>query len=93
MIQIPRAEGDIEAGRKQYKRECASCHGGDGRGKGDDTVPLLAGQYTNYLMRQVDKYLSGDRIHDPSAPEDRLLAEFSRDELQDIFAYVSVLDD
>ena len=93
VLQIPRAEGDVEAGGKLYKRECSSCHGRDGRGKAGDVVPLLAGQYTAYLWRQVDKYLDGIRIHDPSAPGDRLLAEFSRQQLQDIFAYVSTLDD
>ena len=93
VLQIPRAEGDVQAGEKLYKRECSSCHGRDGRGEADDIVPLLAGQYTTYLWRQVDKYLDGVRIHDPSAPDDRLLAEFSRQQLRDIFAYLSVLDD
>lgn len=93
VMQIPRAEGDLAAGEKLYNRECASCHGRDGGPKKDGNVPMLAGQYTAYLWRQVDKYLNGQRIHDPQAPEDRLLAEFSREELRDIFAHVSVLDD
>jgi cytochrome c553 len=93
VMQIPRAEGDTAAGEKLYKKECASCHGRDGMGDAQDAVPMLAGQYTNYLWRQVDKYLAGIRIHDPSAPDDRLLAEFKHSELRDIFAYVSVLDD
>lgn len=93
VLQIPRAEGDVAAGGKLYKRECAACHGRDGRGDVGSTVPLLAGQYTTYLWRQVDKYIKGVRIHDPQAPDDRLLAEFSRDELRDIFAYLSTLDD
>ena len=93
VLQIARAEGDVDAGAKLYRRECRSCHGKDGRGDADDVVPLLAGQYTAYLWRQVDKYIDGIRIHDPSAPDDRLLAEFSRQQLRDIFAYLSVLDD
>lgn len=93
VLQIGRAEGDVERGRKLYRRECASCHGRDGGARHDSAVPMLSGQYTAYLWRQVDKYLEGVRIHDPAAPEDRLLAEFSRDELQDIFAHVSTLDD
>lgn len=93
VLQIARAEGDIVSGEKLYKRECGSCHGKDGRGDAQGVAPMLAGQYTNYLWRQVDKYLEGVRIHDPSAPDDRLLAEFKRSELQDIFAYVSTLDD
>lgn len=93
VLQIPIAEGDIEAGQKLYKRECASCHGVRGEGEPAGTVPMLAGQYTTYLWRQVDKYKQGLRIHDPEAPEDRLLAEFSQEEMRDIFAYLSVLDD
>ena len=93
IVQIPRAEGDVQAGRKIYKRECGSCHGSDGWGDHEDGVPALAGQYTSYLWRQVDKYLAGLRIHDESAPDEKLLSEFSRDELQDVVAYVSTLDD
>jgi cytochrome c553 len=93
VLQIPRAEGDVDAGARLYRFECAGCHGSAGEGDHEDAVPMLAGQYTAYLWRQVDKYLKGIRIHDRSAPEERLLAEFTREELRDIFAYVSVLDD
>lgn len=93
VVQIPRAEGDVAAGEELYKRECASCHGRDGMGDAEDAVPMLAGQYTNYLLRQVDKYVKKIRIHDPEAPEERFLADFSERELRDIFAYLSVLDD
>ena len=93
VVQIPRAEGDAKAGKKPYKRECGSCHGSDGRGDEDDGVPMLAGQYTNYLWRQVDKYIAKLRIHDETDPEDELLSEFSQEELRDIFAYLSTVDD
>jgi cytochrome c553 len=83
----------VEAGRKLYKRECACCHGAPGRGDEEDGVPMLAGQYTNYLWRQVDKYIAKLRVHDESAPDEEILSEFSRDELRDIFAYLSILDD
>lgn len=93
MVQIPRAEGDLEVGKKRYRRECGSCHGAEGQGDEDDGVPMLAGQYTNYLWRQVDKYIAKLRIHDETEPEDELLSELSRDELRDIFAYLSTVDD
>jgi cytochrome c553 len=93
VVQIPRVEGDVQAGKKLYKRECASCHGRAGWGDADDGVPMLAGQYTQYLRRQVDKYVAKLRIHDESEPADDLLSEFSREELRDIFAYLSVADD
>lgn len=93
LMQIPRAPGDPDAGRRIFSRECASCHGDEGWGDREKAVPMLAGQYTAYLWRQIDKYIQGIRIHDPEDPEYILLAEFTRDELKDILAYLSVVDD
>lgn len=93
IVQIPRAPGDVDAGRKLYNKECASCHSRDGLGNVKKAVPMLAGQYTNYLWRQVDKYLNGYRIHDEDDPDDELLREFDTGQLRDIFAYLSILDD
>jgi cytochrome c553 len=92
VVQIPRAEGDVENGKRLY-RECRACHGSDGYGDHKKGVPMLAGQYTSYLWRQVPKYLDGIRIHDEDSPSDELLREFPETELRDIFAYLSVLDD
>ncbi len=93
VMQIPRAAGDVQAGEKLYRKECASCHGREGWGKHEKGVPMLAGQYTNYLWRQVAKYRDGIRIHDPEDPEDRLLSEFADEDLENIFAYLSIADD
>jgi cytochrome c553 len=93
VVQIPTAEGDVGRGERLYKRECGSCHGKDGMGKKGEGVPLIAGQYTSYLWRQVDKYLARQRIHDKDDPDDELLAAFTREEIRDILAYVSTLDD
>lgn len=93
MHNIPRAPGDVEMGRKTYNMECRSCHGTDGWGRSDKAVPMLAGQYTNYLQRQVEKYRKGSRIHDPDDPEYKLFNEISDEELDDIYAFISVVDD
>lgn len=93
MMQIGRAEGDVEKGAKLYKKECASCHGSDGFGSHKKEVPMLAGQYTNYLWRQVEKLRGRIRIHDGDDPNDELLDDFSDDQIRDIFAYLSIADD
>lgn len=93
LLNIARTEGDIEAGRKMYKRECRSCHGDKGWGKPSKGVPMIAGQYTSYLKRQVTKYINKVRIHDEDDPDEELLAEFSAKELQNIYAYLSFVDD
>lgn len=93
LMQIPLAPGDVKAGKKSYSKECATCHGREGWGKSDKSVPMLAGQYTNYLWRQVKKYRDGIRVHDEDAPSEELLSDFSDAELTDIFAYLSTVDD
>jgi cytochrome c553 len=93
VLNIAAYPGDVELGRRLYNRECRSCHGREGGGDVDKAVPMLAGQYTNYLQRQVQKYLNGIRIHDEDDPQNELLAEFSAEEIEAILAYLSVADD
>jgi len=94
LMQVPRANGDIEKGEKTYRKECASCHGKMAEGNHKKAIPMLSGQYTNYLWRQVEKYRKKIRIHDPSDPEeDELLNDFTDEELQNIFAWLSITDD
>ncbi len=93
LLNIGRVEGDVKKGRKTYNRECRACHGDRGRGDHDSGVPMLSGQYINYLKRQVEKYRKKIRIHDEEAPDEEILNEFSDAELQDIYAYLSIADD
>ena len=93
LMQIARAPGDMESGKKLYNKECGSCHGSDGFGNQKKQVPMLAGQYTNYLWRQVEKLRARIRIHDEDEPDEELLDDFTDAELTDIFAYLSIADD
>jgi cytochrome c553 len=83
---IPRAEGDIEAGGVIYQKQCASCHAKTGKGRG--MFPMLIGQYTNYLKRQIDLYRKGDRPHDEEAVGG-LLNALDEKQIQDVLAYLS----
>lgn len=85
---IPRAEGDIEAGGAIYQKQCASCHGKTGKGRG--MFPMIAGQYTSYLNRQVELYRKGDRAHDEETVGG-LLNALDVKQIQDVLAYLSSL--
>lgn len=87
---IPRAEGDLEAGGKIYQKQCASCHAKSGRGRG--MFPMLVGQYTNYLKRQVDLYRAGDRAHDEEAVGG-VLNTLDEKQIQDVLAYLTSIQD
>lgn len=83
---IPRAEGDIAKGKVIYQKECASCHAKDGRGRGK--FPMLIGQYTNYLMKQAEAYIKGERPHDEEGPVG-ILNKLKIQDIQDILAYLT----
>jgi cytochrome c553 len=87
---IPRAEGNLEHGEALYQKQCASCHGKTGKGRG--MFPMLVGQYTNYLKRQVDLYLKGDRPHDEEGVVGVLNGLKERD-IQDILAYLTSIQE
>jgi len=100
---IPKLDGDLENGQKLYQEECADCHGATGRGK--MRFPMLVGQYTNYLQKQIAAFLKGERPHDQSddAEEDHqskgqqkvvdlgVLGRLDAKDIQDILAYITHL--
>ncbi len=87
---IPRTEGDLVNGEAIYQKKCAACHGKTGKGRG--MFPMLVGQYTNYLMRQVGLYLKGDRPHDEEGIVGVLNGMKEKD-IQDILAYLTSIQE
>ncbi|MDZ4252021.1 MAG: c-type cytochrome [Sulfuritalea sp.] len=87
---IPRVPGKLANGEAIYQKQCHTCHGKTGMGRG--MFPMLVGQYTSYLKRQMDKYLKGDRPHDEEAVGG-LLDKLREEEMQDILAYITSLQE
>lgn len=83
---IPRAEGDVDNGKRIYQKECAACHAKDGRGRGK--FPMLVGQYTNYLRKQADSFIRGERPHDEEGVTG-ILNTLKENDIQDILAYLT----
>lgn len=86
---IPRVVGDIQKGGVVYQEKCGSCHGRQGMGRG--LFPMLTGQNTNYLKKQIDIYLRGERPHEDEDPQVTVLKEISADDIQNILAYLTTL--
>ena len=80
---------DLEKG-KEIKGTCAVCHGETGKGR--CMFPMLVGQYTNYLKRQVDLYLKGDRPHDEEGTVG-VLNGLKGQDVQDILAYLTSIQE
>ena len=92
-LNIPKVAGNLGRGERLSRKDCKTCHGDKGQGKPKQGIPYLTGQYTEYLIRQIDLFRNKDRIHDPDDPDDDSLSAIKGDEWQDIWAYLSVLDD
>jgi cytochrome c553 len=99
---IARLSGDLDNGKRLYKAECAYCHGSSGRGTG--RFPMLVGQYTNYLKRQIDIYMKKERPHISVSKEDAedglsagdglgALGKLSEQDINDILAHITHLQD
>ncbi|MBL4614769.1 MAG: hypothetical protein JKY27_07845, partial [Magnetovibrio sp.] len=52
--------------------------------------PALAGQYTNYLKKQFKDMLEDERMH--PRPK-RIIEPLSPQDIQNLLAYLSILDD
>jgi cytochrome c553 len=68
LSQLPRkgksgatVDGNMAQGANLYAVNCASCHGAQGEGVGEDAVPMLAGQHPAYLLRQMYDSVDGRR--------------------------------
>lgn len=91
VINIPPFSGDAEKGKAIYRDECASCHAKDGYGKKD--VPMLAGQRSEYLLRQFINFQEGGRIHDDEPDDAEIFKAFDEASMNGLLAYLSSLDD
>lgn len=88
VFNVPRVEGDVDAGREIYADACADCHGDAGAGDGD--VPRLAGQHTQYLRQQIENFRSGIRPNEDMAG---ILDELTGEDVAALLAYLSTADD
>jgi len=83
----------IQQGRELYAKgvpdqqilACMSCHGK--QAEGQTSTPRLAGQNTEYIQAQLDKFRKGDRKH---APEMTMVAkELSPEQARAVAAYLN----
>ena len=87
---IPRVPGNLANGEALYQKQCVTCHGKTGLGRG--MFPMLVGQYTSYLKRQMEKYVKGERPHDEEGIGG-LLNKLKEEDMQDILAYITTLQE
>ncbi len=78
------AEGDSKVGSKKA-RLCQTCHGEGGRST-KDTYPILAGQHSRYIVKQLKAFKSGTR-KDPIMND--MASRLSEQDMEDVAAFFS----
>lgn len=92
-LDIPTPAGaDLENGAELYQGDCKTCHGRKAEGSKKKESPPLAGQYSEYLARQIEMFKKKERIH-ANDEEDETFADYEPQEIKDILAYITTLDD
>jgi cytochrome c553 len=80
----------VQRGEAMYARDCAACHGERGEGRAELFYPMLASQHYNYLLREMDLILAGQRGNsNPAMP--LILGNLSADDRRAIASYLSQL--
>jgi cytochrome c553 len=86
IVQEAAAEGKAEAGRAKAAQVCAACHGADGAKPSAPDQPILAGQYSDYLVKALSDYKNGKRNN---AIMKGFAASLSRQDMEDLAAWFS----
>jgi cytochrome c553 len=76
--------GSVDAGRTK-SATCAACHGVDGNSVTPDW-PSLAGQHTEYIVRELKAFKTGDRKNVTMVPFAQMLSDA---DMADVAAYFS----
>jgi cytochrome c553 len=81
---------NIEKGQKLFTK-CASCHGKDGYGKAGQKAPMLAGQYSWYVVSQVKAIKSGIRKNNNTKKMMPFVKKLTDDEILALGNYIESL--
>lgn len=77
--------GNPDAG-KAKSTTCAACHGTDGNGGADRSVPKLAGQVPEYIVEQLAEFKAGKRKNPVMMG---MAAPLTEQDMKDLAAYYS----
>lgn len=90
----------VERGRRIYLggipdkgvTACAACHGPQGKGNPAARYPAVGGQWSQYLVQQLEQFRTGARANDPNAMMRSLAEDMSDHEIRAVAEYMAGLN-
>lgn len=90
----------LEQGRRIYLggipdkgvAACAACHGPRGEGNPAARYPAVGGQWSQYLVQQLEQFRTGERSNDPNAMMRSLAEEMSDREIRAVSEFMAGLN-
>jgi cytochrome c553 len=84
---VLKLKGDATAGQEAYE-VCSACHLANGMGRPDGTLPVVAGQHTQVLIKQMADIRAGQRENPTMYP---FATSMTPQEIADTAAYMNSL--
>ena len=79
--------GSENKGQETYNAKCSHCHGKEGIGNKSDRIPPLNKQPDWYLVNQLNKFQSSQRLH----TQKEAIPKLSETEMKDVASYLANL--
>jgi cytochrome c553 len=80
-------------GERNYRRGCSTCHGSDGAGSDQQSVPAIGGQGYRYLGTRLRSFSAGRGVHPPLADSPVALSVDEQQAVADYASRLSYLSD
>lgn len=79
---------ELKAGKDIFvtKGQCITCHGEHGEGNATQLAPKLSGQHDWYLMTQLKKMKSGERVNEKMNP---YLKDLNEKDFEEVVKYIT----
>jgi cytochrome c553 len=92
---LARAGGDIFKGGKVSANvtACSACHGVTGKGLEKAKFPKISGQHSQYLLKQLTSFKSGERSNDKEEMMQSIAARMTDAEMKAVSEFIEGLHD
>lgn len=81
---------DIEKGQSLYQK-CIACHGAEGYGKKSQQAPMVAGQHSWYVSKQIQDIKNKVRVNANANKMYPFVKNLTDQEIENLAAYIESL--